>query len=59
MTPRDFCSWFEGVLDMAETSDGAHFTTDQVVKIRERLADALKEKEKPSGLGGRPPGARC
>ena len=68
MTPRDFCNWFEGVLDMATNEKGgAHFNEAQVKKLRVKLQNAMAEPPpKPSGprppRPGRPPGdimVRC
>lgn len=60
MNAKDFCNWFEGVLDMAEDADGAAtFTPQQVEKIRDRLKSALNAKSGPDPLSNRPPGARC
>jgi hypothetical protein len=52
MTPHEFCNWFQGVLDMAETDEeeGAQFTEEQLAKIRERLDAALAPNK-----GKRPP----
>ena len=65
MNPRDFCNWFQGVLDMAENEDGSvSFSKIQAAKINPRLKEALKSEDAPqhpscSFHPNRPPGARC
>ena len=67
MTPRDFCSWFEGVLDMAVDGDGGvGFNPTQTAKIYEKLKNAMAEppprprpKSTTDPFANRPPGARC
>ena len=59
MDPRQFCSWFQGVLDMGEQSDGGgSFDAEQMKKIREKLAEALNtpppHSSGSSGYGGEP-----
>lgn len=42
MDTKDFCNWFQGVLDFSKGKDGAvHLSSDQVTKIEERLKKAL------------------
>ena len=65
MNPRDFCNWFQGVLDMAENEDGSvSFSKIQAAKLNTRLKEALKSEDAPQHPSGsfhpnRPPGARC
>ena len=43
MDARQFCSWFQGVLDMGEQSNGTgSFDAEQMKKIREKLGEALE-----------------
>ena len=42
MDPKGFCSWLQGVLDMAETEDGGVTLTKlQYTKIYTKLKEAL------------------
>lgn len=47
MNTHEFCNWFQGVLDMAETDKEVKFTPEQLSKIRERLNEALRPKLGP------------
>ena len=61
MDPKGFCSWLQGVLDMAETEDGGvTFTKLQYSKIYTNLKEALEPKDAlEQDLLNRPPGVRC
>ena len=68
MDPRDFCNWFQGVVEFADEGDsGVAFSKVQADKIKINLATALKtaadrdNAAPPSDghLHGRPPNVRC
>lgn len=46
MTARDFCNWFQGVLEMSEQEEDGEviFSKIQVDKIKTRLEMALKDE---------------
>ena len=56
MDPKQFCSWLQGVLDMAETEDGGvAFSKLQYSKIYTKLKEALETPEttqRPPRPGG-------
>lgn len=55
MTPRDFCSWFQGAFEMAIDKDGrVSFNPDQAAKIGKNLRLALNrdEDDSSSSSGG-------
>lgn len=64
MDPKGFCSWLQGVLDMAEGEDGGvTFTQLQYSKIYTNLKEALEGPEATTAPDqphfSRPDGARC
>lgn len=63
-TPKEFCSYFEGVLAMAEGENGAvTFTKAQTAKISAKLKEALQPLPTVAPLespfGGHGSHARC
>ena len=59
MDPRDFCNWFQGVMDVCADADGGiTFTKVQAQKINEKLTEALAPKKMKRPLHD-DPNARC
>ena len=59
MDPRDFCNWFQGVLDFAVNEDGtAAFTKIQAARIQTKLTETAETAAKYDAAGAGP-AARC